>query len=331
MPEAPFQSANVGERDSIVGPEHWVGLESMVAILATILWIVLCAVLFWSTDPLAIVLQAPLLQVVLAVSAGLPAAMIWVVAFTMKNARISRRQNDRLLHAVRSVREAQAGQARREEPTDPGIQRKIGELADAQGRLEAALAQILDADRMTQPESGKPAIFRRRAHGHAAYEQEESRPLTVAELIQAMNFPDTIDDMRGMAAYRRGLKDQTIGDLIRASEDILTLFSREAMYMDDLTANSTLPETWRKYAKGGRGQEIAELGEKIDRKCLELVDERMKQDSVFRDAAEHFLRKFDKTFSEMADHLSSQEIAALADTRTARAFRLVGKVEGLFD
>lgn len=327
MPDAPIQPESAHERQSGVMPEAWLGVETMVAILATVIWIVLCAVLFWSAEPLADVLQAPFLQVVLAVSAALPVAMIWVIAFTMKSARISRGQNERLLHAVRSMREAQASQAGRDAGADPGLQRKISELADGQERLEATVAQLLDAEGMTDPEAGKPAILRRQA----PHEQEESKPLTVAELIQAMNFPDTAEDMKGMAAYRRGLKDQTIGGLIRASEDILTLFSREALYMDDLTASRTRPETWRKYANGGRGQEIAELGGDLDRECLALVEGQMNQDSVFRDAAEHFLRKFDKTFSELSDHLSNQEISALADTRTARAFRLLGKVTGLFE
>lgn len=331
MPDAPIQSANFPERHSGILPEPWLGIENMIAILATVLWAVLCAVLFWSAGSLTSVLQVPLLHVVLAVVAGLPAAMVWIVAFTMRNARISRGQSERLIHAVRSMREAQASQSRREEPADPGIQRKIGELADGQERLEATLTWILDAEGMTKSEAGKPTILRRQESAHAMLGQEEGEPLTVAEFIQAMNFPDTAEDMKGMAAYRRGLRDQTIGGLIRASEDILTLFSRDALYMDDLTAGDTRPETWRKYAKGGRGNEIAELGRDLDRESLELVGGRMKQDSIFRDAAEHFLRNFDRTFSEMCDHLSSKEIAALADTRTARAFRLLGKIEGLFD
>lgn len=331
MPDAPIQPASVPEGHSGILPEPWLGIENMIAILATVLWVVLCTVLFWSVESPASVLQVPLLHVVLAVVAGLPAAMIWIVAFTVRNARISRGRNERLVHAVRSMREALASQARREEPADPGIQRKIGELADGQERLEATLAWILDAEGMAKSKAGKPTIFRRQEPEHAMHEQAEGKPLTVAELIQAMNFPDTAEDAKGMAAYRRGLRDQTIGGLVRASEDILTLFSRDALYMDDLTAGRTRPETWRKYAKGGRGNEIAELGGDLDRESLELVDGRMKQDSIFRDAAEHFLRNFDKTFSEMCDHLSDKEISVLADTRTARAFRLLGKIEGLFD
>jgi hypothetical protein len=57
----------------------------------------------------------------------------------------------------------------------------------------------------------------------------------------------------------------------------------------------------------------------------------MKQDPIFRDAAHHFLRLFDKTFASFETRASDAEIAALADTRTARAFMLLGRVAGTFD
>jgi hypothetical protein len=57
----------------------------------------------------------------------------------------------------------------------------------------------------------------------------------------------------------------------------------------------------------------------------------MKTDMVFRDAVHHFLRKFDHTFADMEEGLTDQEIAALTDTRTARAFMLLGRVTGTFD
>ena len=50
-----------------------------------------------------------------------------------------------------------------------------------------------------------------------------------------------------------------------------------------------------------------------------------------RDAAHHFLRTFDKTFAEFETNASDAELVALADTRTARAFMLFGRVAGVFD
>ena len=57
----------------------------------------------------------------------------------------------------------------------------------------------------------------------------------------------------------------------------------------------------------------------------------MREDLVFRDAAHHFLRTFDKTFATFETNASDAELADMADTRTARAFMLFGRVTGTFD
>ena len=57
----------------------------------------------------------------------------------------------------------------------------------------------------------------------------------------------------------------------------------------------------------------------------------MKQDPIFRDAAHHFLRKFDQMFTDFEAVADDAEISALSETRTARAFMLLGRVAGTFD
>ncbi len=57
----------------------------------------------------------------------------------------------------------------------------------------------------------------------------------------------------------------------------------------------------------------------------------MKQDPHFRDSVHHFLRRFDQMFTRFEPEASDAEISALSDTRTARAFMLLGRVAGTFD
>lgn len=68
-----------------------------------------------------------------------------------------------------------------------------------------------------------------------------------------------------------------------------------------------------------------------DRASLALTSARMKNDMVFRDAAHHFLRSFDRILADVESSMTDQEIAALSDTRSARAFMLLGRVAGTFD
>ncbi len=62
-----------------------------------------------------------------------------------------------------------------------------------------------------------------------------------------------------------------------------------------------------------------------------LSSGRMKQDAIFRDAAHHFLRLYDRAFVRFSESATDAEIAELSNTRTARAFMLLGRVAGAFD
>ena len=118
---------------------------------------------------------------------------------------------------------------------------------------------------------------------------------------------------------------------VQAAQDVLTLLSQDGIYMDDLRPDMARPELWRRFAKGERGRTIAALGGVRDRSSLALAAGRMKQDPIFRDAAHHFLRLFDKGFSKFEKTATDAEISDLAGTRTARAFMLLGRVTGTFD
>jgi len=119
--------------------------------------------------------------------------------------------------------------------------------------------------------------------------------------------------------------------LVQASQDILTLLSQDGIYMDDMIPDRARPEIWRRFAKGERGRVIASLGGIRDRSCLALTAGRMREDTIFRDAAHHFLRKFDQMLVGLEPGASDAELVDLAETRTARAFMLLGRVAGTFD
>ncbi|MBC7478664.1 MAG: hypothetical protein H7317_11300, partial [Pseudorhodobacter sp.] len=134
-----------------------------------------------------------------------------------------------------------------------------------------------------------------------------------------------------LRALRLALQDRTTAKLIRAAQDVLTLLGQDGIYMDDLTPDRARPELWRRFANGERGRGIAALGGVRDRSSLALTAARMREDTVFRDAGHHFLRSFDKTFAAFEPGATDEDLAELADTRTARAFMLFGRVTGTFD
>ncbi|MFV0513451.1 MAG: hypothetical protein ACK5MY_07450 [Jhaorihella sp.] len=265
----------------------------------------------------------------------MPVAMIWVAATAARASRVMREESRRLQTAIDAIRQTQIAQAQRGAAgTEPSVSRKLDEIAMATKKTETALATFHTSRRETPRPAAAPA-------GAAGGDQGSlelgtpaealSPPLPTEDFIRALNFPETAEDEEGFAALRRALRDRKAALLIRAAQDVLTLLSQDGIYMDDLRPDMARPEVWRQFAQGGRGRAVAGLGGVRDRTSLALTSARMKQDPIFRDAAHHFLRRFDQTFAEFEAQASDAEISALGETRTARAFMLLGRVAGTFN
>jgi len=266
-----------------------------------------------------------------------PVGMIWVAAVGARSARIMREESARLQTAIDAIRHAYITQNQaggRDQQPHPSIVKKLEEIAEAQKKAETTLAmftstraaQIAVRAGTPDPETGDQPTL---ALGTPADALQP--PLSTADFIRALHFPETADDQEGFAALRRALKDRPSAQLVQAAQDVLTLLSQDGIYMDDLRPDMARPELWRRFAKGERGRTIAALGGVRDRSSLALTAGRMKQDPIFRDAAHHFLRLFDKGFARFEETATDSEISELATTRTARAFMLLGRVTGTFD
>jgi hypothetical protein len=271
----------------------------------------------------------------------LPLALLWVAVTTSRQVRALRDEAARLQVTVDALRHAyvltqQTGAAR------GTVEKRLDEIAAAQKQTEAALSMFVSrrdgalsvpsADRkaalaLPTPDPGaeQPGL----ALGTPA--EDLRAPLSVADFVRALHFPEDAEDKDGFRALRLALEDRRASKLIRAAQDVLTLLAQEGIYMDDLKPDRARPEVWRRFAAGERGRAIAALGGIRDRSSLTLTASRMREDPVFRDAAHHFLRCFDRTFAEFESNATDAELADLAETRTARAFMLFGRVTGTFD
>lgn len=266
----------------------------------------------------------------------MPIAMIWVAATAARSNRVMREESARLQAAIDGIRQSYVSlQQRGNMSSDGTVARKLDEIAAAAKKTETALATFSTRrdpanprknSTVSVPDTGDQGSL---ALGTPA--EELAPPLPSEEFIRALNFPETAEDQAGFVALRRALRDRKTAQIIQASQDVLTLLSQDGIYMDDLRPDRARPEIWRQFAQGARGRAVAPLGGVRDRTSLALTAGRMKQDPIFRDAAHHFLRLFDRMFAEFEKTASDADISALADTRTARAFMLVGRVAGTFD
>ncbi|PYE84655.1 hypothetical protein [Pseudoroseicyclus aestuarii] len=216
------------------------------------------------------------------------------------------------------------------------LERRLAEIAQQQRGTLEALAQISAArpEPAASPRAPSPEPAPAPAEGQQALAFEpddlDQPALPVATQILALNFPDSAEDRAGIAALRRGLRDHALRQMIQASQDVLTLLGQDGLYMDDMAPDRARPEVWRQFARGERGRAVAALGGIRDKTVLAVTSTRMREDTIFRDAAHHFLRLFDRTLVRLEAEASDVELAALSDTRTARAFMLLGRVTGTF-
>ena len=308
-----------------------------IAMVLTVAWLAGITVFFFvigrgsgtGGDPL----RATMMLVVIA----MPVALFWVAALAANSARVMRSEAARLEAAIDAMRQTYVAQSQSAHMAlrPSAVERKLDQIMAVQSRqgagTTAAFASVREeAAPPSAPAYTPPAPPEAQASFALVDAPEPAAEITIPDFIAALNFPETAEDREGFRALRRAMQDRQTAELITASQDVLTLLSQEGIYMDDLSPDRARPEIWRRFAEGQRGKPIATLGGIRDRTCLALTAARMRNDPVFRDAVHHFLRKFDRIFTEFEKHATDSEIAALSDTRTARAFMLLGRVTGIF-
>ena len=311
----------------------------VIAIALSLIWLLACGLFFMLVPAADAPDEGGALRFMMTILAMfMPVAMIWVAATAARASRVMREESQRLQAAIDAIRQAYVAQSQgRALTSEPSVARKLDEIAAATRKTETALAKFTSTRPQTSPLRPKPeAAARNGAEDQAALPlgtpaEEMGPPLSREDFIRAMNFPETAEDEAGFAALRKALRDRQAAQLVQASQDVLTLLSQDGIYMDDLRPDMARPEIWRRFAGGERGRAIAALGGIRDRSSLALTAGRMKQDPIFRDAAHHFLRRFDKMFAEFEKDATDAEISDLSNTRTARAFMLMGRVAGIFD
>ena len=314
----------------------------IIAVVLSVLWIAGVGLFFLLLPPAQSATDSvdSLRIILIVVAVFMPLAMIWVAAAAARSARIMREEAQRLQSAIDAMRQTVLADraAQKSAPAATPAPRPVTE-APAADAVPVTFASSRDT-RRAKP-AARPAQSPASAAAAAPDAQQSlalgttaediTPPMPRDEFIRALNFPDSDHDREGFAVLRRALKDRQARQLVQASQDVLTLLSQDGIYMDDLQPDRARPEIWRRFAAGERGRQMAALGGVRDRSSLALAAGRMREDTIFRDAAHHFLRRFDQMLVAFEKEASDEELIALSETRTARAFMLLGRVTGAFD
>ncbi|TRW99311.1 hypothetical protein FNJ84_01145 [Paracoccus sp. M683] len=295
-----------------------------IGIVLTALWL-LMAGLFWLFGPDADAPVSGLLRLASALAVLLPVVLIWMAVG--------------LAGALATLR-AEAAELRL----------RLGQMRDAAGRVTAG-AMATDPAPAPAAQTAAAQAAPRRAHAPAAAPQPAAprpvaggdgrqtamrfdAPVSVAvhpdDLIRALNFPEGPDDVETITALRAALRDHDSSRVIRSAQDVVALLAENGLYMEHLVPDAPRPALWRRFAEGMRGDTVQAMGAVHDAAALDLVQAMLKSDEIFRDSAHHFLRHFDLMLTRIGGGLDDAQLARLADTRSARAFMLLGRAANVF-
>lgn len=299
--------------------------------VAAALWAVGVAVLggawVWAAAPggAGLALGLAVLAAALAVPGGLMIALGEVAALALAAqappaaARAPADQAPRLQTLERRLQDLEAAQRARAAAAQPGRAPVPG--AGAPG-AEPAPAPAAPAPQAA-PEQGSLPL-QGGADGAAA--------LTQTDVVRALNFPHDARDHEGFDILARAMATPEMGRLLQSAEDCLTLLSQAGLYMDDLMPAPATAADWRNFAEGGaKRQALMPLNGIRDEAAIETVRERMRADPIFRDAALHFQRRFDRLLQRLAPELPDALLLDLVDTRSGRAYVLLVQVGGSRD
>jgi hypothetical protein len=234
-------------------------------------------------------------------------------------------------------------QAIRREIEAAQLERLLSGQAEQRAALQTLLARSAAPAPPAEPgRRGEPAPAAARPARRAAPPPATEPPLPLlpeAEgvarpdwptLIRALDFPRDAEDREGFRALKAALRHHGLAQMLQAAEDVLTLLAQEGVFVDDLEPEPGDPEAWRRFMAGRRGAEAAGVGAIRDPQALEIARALTKSDPIFRDTALFFQRRFDAVLGEFAAGAGDAAILELADTRSARAFMLLGRLSGSF-
>ncbi|MEM1298051.1 MAG: hypothetical protein AAGH68_02135 [Pseudomonadota bacterium] len=145
-----------------------------------------------------------------------------------------------------------------------------------------------------------------------------------------------LDDDTGLngahSAVRAAAGDPDLAILLRQTSALAKALAEDKVHLEDLTLEHAPASLWHRYGMGERGPEIAVLGEVSDDITTALVRARLRGDMEFRTLAIRFADAYGRVLSRAAADLGPDpKLVEMAETRTGRAFVLLGGMVGAFN
>ncbi len=315
-----------------------------MAISLTTIWLVGLAIIFHFYPEAAQQMSYDQsLSALIAVGLFLPLILIWIAAIFARTLAAMRTEMISLRQSINSMNETLGIEiGEQSETRDRWIQSQLAQIVEhtkqTNSHVSALAVETQAENHRTQPPRDTNALSKKTA---SPVDEAQSTlpllgdktppaPITIRELIKALNFPDDEKDTEGFRVLQRALKDHVTSNLVHTAQAVLTMLSEDGIYMDDLRIENPDASAWRHFAKGARDNDVAALGMVRDRTALTMTKTRLKNDVVFRETVHGFLKQFDTILRDFEKTAKDGELEEMGKTRSANAFMLLGRVSGAF-
>ena len=331
----------LGPLEKVTPRSVFEGREIIVATILSIVWVILLAGYgagyFGLLGDIAEPRDAAFLEVIFfLIVLVLPLAFVWLGSALIRRSFQIQDEARRLERELRDLRsggnsQSQNGvsQPRIKDSRVETLQQRVSDLTNQIKQMETTITSVRQMQAAMQTQTSTTARTPEPAAVARAPEPSD-QPMDWSDLLRALDFPRDEKDAEGFRALRIAKRDKSSGQLLRAAEDILNLLAQEGIYMDDLRPEIAPAYDWRMFAEGTRGSDASTVGGIIAPEAMERIKAREVSDQIFRDTSLYFLRRFDIMLKSFTEAASDAQIQLLADTRTGRAFMLLGRSAGMF-
>lgn len=331
----------LGPLEKVTPRSVFEGREIIVATILSVVWVILLAGYgagyFGLLGDIAEPRDAAFLEIIFfLIVLVLPLAFVWLGSALIRRSFQIQDEARRLEREVRELRtggttQSQNGvsQPRIKDSRVETLQQRVTDLTNQIKQMETTITSVRQMQAAMQTQTSTTTQSHEPAAAIRASEPID-QTMDWTDLLRALNFPRDEKDAEGFRALRLAKRDEGTGQLLRAAEDVLNLLAQEGIYMDDLRPEIAPAHDWRMFAEGTRGSDVDTVGGILAPEAMERIEARKETDQIFRDTSLHFLRRFDIMLKNFTEGASDAQIQLLADTRTGRAFMLLGRSAGMF-
>lgn len=145
-------------------------------------------------------------------------------------------------------------------------------------------------------------------------------------LLKALNLPEHDDDVEGYKAFKIATKNELLNNVLTQSHAILHRFAEISIYMDNLITDVGPFTEWSQFAESKSTEPNPNLGGAGTQKNVAEITNWLSEDREIYNNAIEFYQKACELLFIIIPTINEMDIVDLANTRTMRAFLLLGRV-----